>query len=284
MKEHSVSRIGLIRHPSPANTHQSLRAHDLITKRTATAKQPGNFNGAPLMQTRGWQLFLLPGTRRLEDCGEALRGPSASECYSFFIIYIILISSQRDFNTKKINPAAIPFSYFIFPSWHMFWFFDFFFSDSLHVARTRGGKLTFVSTRTATTRSARFPAETAFPFQKGRPRTAWIPPCPHRKALKCSVGSCNAPRHRCHSVGSRTEQDGGEAKTLLVQFIFWYLLRCKENKKKDHHLFLKSNWSFIGVHTSLIEPVNIYFFKYIYIFFANIRTRHQTYYHSTKYW
>lgn len=232
MKEHSVSRIGLIRHPSPANTHQSLRAHDLITKRTATAKQPGNFNGAPLMQTRGWQLFLLPGTRRLEDCGEPLRGPSASECYSFFIIYIILISSQRDFNTKKINPAAIPFSYFYFPELTHVLVFQIFFSDSLHVARTRGGQADLRLDANRERDLLDSQQRPRFHFKRGRPRTAWIPPCPQRKAPKRS-------RHRCHSVGSRTEQDGGEAKTLLVQFIFWYLLRCKENAKKDQSPLLE---------------------------------------------
>lgn len=215
---------------------------------------------------------------------EALRGPSASECYSFLLyIYIILISSQRDFNTKKINPAAMPFILLYFPELTrvlVFWFF----SDSLHAARTRDSKLTFVSTWTANTNCSDSQQRPRFHFKRAAAH-GLNTTLPTEEGTQAVVGACNAPRHRCHSVGSRTERDGGEAKTLLVQFIFWYLLRCKENVKKNHHLFLKSNWSFKGVHTSLIEPVNMYSISLnIYIFFANIRPGHQIYYHPTKYW
>lgn len=53
MKEHNISRIHSIRHPSPVNTHQSLCAHNLITKHVATAKQPQYFRGLLQTQTRG---------------------------------------------------------------------------------------------------------------------------------------------------------------------------------------------------------------------------------------
>lgn len=53
MKEHNISRIHSIRHPSPVNTHQSLCAHNLITKHAAVAKQPPYFRGLLQTQTRG---------------------------------------------------------------------------------------------------------------------------------------------------------------------------------------------------------------------------------------
>lgn len=69
MKEHNISRIHWIRHPSPANTHQSLRAHNLITKHIITAKQPRYFHALPRSQKKSRQLFLLLKTCQLEDCG-----------------------------------------------------------------------------------------------------------------------------------------------------------------------------------------------------------------------
>lgn len=53
MKEHSISRLHSIRHPSLVNTHQSLCAHNLITKHVAAAKQPPYFRGLLQTQTRG---------------------------------------------------------------------------------------------------------------------------------------------------------------------------------------------------------------------------------------
>lgn len=69
MKEHNISRIRSIRHASPANTHQSLCAHNLITKRIITAKQPRYFQALPRSQKKKRQLFLLLKTCQLEDCG-----------------------------------------------------------------------------------------------------------------------------------------------------------------------------------------------------------------------
>lgn len=125
MKKHSVSRIRLIRHPSPANTHQSPRAHDLITKCTATAKQPGNFNGAPLMQTRRWQLFLLPGTWQLEDCGRRWEDPSASECYNFHDIHRFLVVPAWFQQTQNKSQQLFLWLYYPELTYSMFCFFFF---------------------------------------------------------------------------------------------------------------------------------------------------------------
>lgn len=53
MKEHSISRIHSSCHPSLVNTHQSLCAHNLITKHVTAAKQPPHFRGLLQTQTRG---------------------------------------------------------------------------------------------------------------------------------------------------------------------------------------------------------------------------------------
>lgn len=73
MKEHNISRIQWIRHPSPANTHQSLCAHNLITKHITAAKQPRYSDASLLMQAKIPQLFLLLKTCQLEDCGGVRR-------------------------------------------------------------------------------------------------------------------------------------------------------------------------------------------------------------------
>lgn len=120
MKEHSISRIQSIRHPSPANTHQSPCAHNLITKCITTAKQPRYFNATVLIQTKRWQLFLLLKTCQLEDCGGAERIVILWKLHFFHIVIIILIMSWHDFNTKKLQyflllhlPKLIFFSFFL---------------------------------------------------------------------------------------------------------------------------------------------------------------------------
>lgn len=87
MKEHNISRIHLIRHPSPANTHQSLCAHNLITKHITTAKQPRYFNALLLIQTKSRQLFLLLKTCQLEDCGGVER--TTTIFYYYYYYYIL---------------------------------------------------------------------------------------------------------------------------------------------------------------------------------------------------
>lgn len=68
-----TSRIHWIRHPSPANTHQSLCAHNLITKHITAAKQPRYSDPWLLMRAKNPQLFLLLKTCQLEDCGGVSR-------------------------------------------------------------------------------------------------------------------------------------------------------------------------------------------------------------------
>lgn len=146
----------------------------------------------------------------------------------------------------------------------MFWFFDFFFSDSLHVARTRGGKLTFVSTRTANaicsipsrdrvsiSKGGGRARPEYHPAHRGRHSSAWWGPAMHPDtgATRLVPGPSRTAerlKHCCSSLFSDICCD------------------AKRTQRRTNHLFLKSNWSFKGVHTSLIEPVNIYFFKYIY--------------------
>lgn len=99
MKEHNISRIHSIRHPSPANTHQSLCAHNLITKHITAAKQPRCSDALLLMQAKIPQLFLLLKTCQLEDCGGVRR------VEGIFIIITIIVSWQ-DF----CIPTAICFS------------------------------------------------------------------------------------------------------------------------------------------------------------------------------
>lgn len=72
MKEHNTSRIHSIRHPSPVNTHQSLCAHNLITKHVAAAKQPPYFRGLLQTQARG-DGCLYSGNIKPEDRGGAGR-------------------------------------------------------------------------------------------------------------------------------------------------------------------------------------------------------------------
>lgn len=68
MKEHSISRIHSIRHPSLVNTHQSLCAHNLITKHVAAAKQPPYFRRLLPTQTRG-DGCLYSGKKKLSTWG-----------------------------------------------------------------------------------------------------------------------------------------------------------------------------------------------------------------------
>lgn len=188
MKEHSVSRIRLIRHPSPANTHQSLSAHDLITKRTATAKQPGNFNGVLLMQTRRWQLFLLPGWQWLEDCRNNWVNHHPLNATTFHHLYHLdFVQAWFKDNTSRSKSILL------------LNFFFFFLIDSLHVAQTGAAASWPLSWRVLWTWSGRFLVEAALPLQRGGPARPKYGPSPQRRTF----GSGWSPAINCHTDATR---------------------------------------------------------------------------------
>lgn len=96
MKEHNISRIHSIRHPSPANTHQSLCAHNLITKHITAAKQPRCSDALLLMQAKIPQLFLLLKTCQLEDCGGVRRVVG-----TLFLLLLQLLYPGRIFASQQ---------------------------------------------------------------------------------------------------------------------------------------------------------------------------------------
>lgn len=92
MKEHSVSRIHSIRHPSPANTHQSLCAHNLITKHIITAKQPRYFRASPPSQKRVDSCFYY-WKHANEDWGGVDRVVSVWQGFNFTTVCCVASSS-----------------------------------------------------------------------------------------------------------------------------------------------------------------------------------------------
>lgn len=136
--------------------------------------------------------------------------------FFFLITYIIFISSWHDFNTKKMNPAAIPFSYFIFPTRY-----NVLVSLTLSVLqRTKaGGKLTFVSTRAANTVCPVPSRDRRFHFKRR------IPPCPQRRALRHLPGASNAHRHRPLPLSRLW--DGAVSRTQIKAHCSWCVNICR---------------------------------------------------------
>lgn len=105
MKEHSISRIHSIRHPSPANTHQRLCAHNLITKHIITAKQPRYFRALPRSQKRVDSCFYY-WKHANEDRGGVDRVVSVWQGFNFITVCCVASSSfLLMFHSSPCHPS-----------------------------------------------------------------------------------------------------------------------------------------------------------------------------------